>query len=137
MSGAEQAAGTGQAGSAGQVVADYWAAAEARDWAAFGALLAEDVVYEAPQTRERVTGREDYLRFNAEGFPGDWHLAVQRIVSQEQAAVSMIEFSDGGTSQFGLCFFDLDENGRIVRITDFWPDPYEPPAGRAHLAGRY
>ena len=36
----------------------------------------------------------------------------------------------GDTSQFGLCFFDLDENGRIVRITDFWPDPYEPPAGR-------
>jgi ketosteroid isomerase-like protein len=137
MSGAERAAGTGQAGSAGQVVADYWGAAEARDWAAFGALLAEDVVYEVPQTRERVIGREDYLRFNAEGFPGDWHLAVQRVVSQDQAAVSMIEFSEGGTSQFGLCFFDLDENGRIVRITDFWPDPYEPPAGRAHLAGRY
>ena len=143
MSGAEQSAGTGQAGSAGQpgsagqVVADYWAAAEARDWAAFGALLAEDVVYEVPQTRERVTGREAYLRFNAEGFPGDWHLAVQRVVSQDRAAVSMIEFSDGGTSQFGLCFFDLDENSRIVRITDFWPDPYEPPAGRAHLAGRY
>jgi hypothetical protein len=57
----------------------------------------------------------------------------------EQAAgagVSMIEFSDAGASQYGLCFFDLDEAGRIVRITDFWPDPYEPPAGRAHLAGR-
>ena len=81
----------------------YWAAAEARDWAAFGALLAEDVVYEAPQTRERVTGREAYLRFNVEGFPGDWHLAVQRVVSQDRAAVSMIEFSEGGTSQFGLC----------------------------------
>jgi hypothetical protein len=57
----------------------------------------------------------------------------------EQAAgagVSMIEFSDAGASQYGLCFFDLDEAGRIVRITDFWPDPYEPPAGRPHLAGR-
>jgi len=62
---------------------------------------------------------------------------VQRIVSQDRAAVSMIEYSEGDTSQFGLCFFDLDEDGRIVRITDFWPDPYEPPAGRAHLAGRY
>jgi ketosteroid isomerase-like protein len=27
------------------VVAAYWAAAEARDWATLGALLAEDVVY--------------------------------------------------------------------------------------------
>jgi ketosteroid isomerase-like protein len=129
--------GADQVRDAGQVVADYWAAAEARDWAAFGAVLAEDVVYEVPQTRERVSGREAYVRFNAEGFPGDWHLAVQRIVSQARTAVSMIEFSEGGASQAGLCFFDLDEDGRIVRITDFWPDPYEPPAGRAHLARRY
>jgi hypothetical protein len=131
MSGTEQAAG------AGRVVAQYWATAEARDWGAFGALLADDVVYEAPQTRERVSGRDAYVRFNAEGFPGDWHLAVQRIVSQDHAAMSMIEFSEGETSQLGLCFFDLDEGGRIVRITDFWPDPYEPPAGRVHLADRY
>jgi ketosteroid isomerase-like protein len=131
MSGTEHAAG------AGRVVAEYWAAAEARDWVAFGALLADDVVYEAPQTRERVSGRDAYIRFNAEGFPGDWHLAAQRIVSQDRTAVSMIEFSEAGDSQTGLCFFDLDEAGRIVRITDFWPDPYEPPAGRAHLAGRY
>ncbi|MDX6336798.1 MAG: hypothetical protein QOG05_4138 [Streptosporangiaceae bacterium] len=129
--------GTDEARDAGQVVADYWAAAEARNWAAFGALLAGDVVYEGPQARERITGREAYVRFNAEGFPGDWHLAVQRIVSQDRTAVSMIEFSEAGTSQTGLCFFDLDEDGRIVRITDFWPDPYEPPAGRAHLAVRY
>ena len=128
---------TDQARDAGQVVAQYWAAADARDWAAFGALLADGVVYEAPQTRERVSGREDYIRFNAEGFPGRWHLAVQRIVSQGRTAVSMIEFSEEGASQTGLCFFDLDEDGRIVRIADFWPDPYEPPAGRAHLAGRY
>jgi ketosteroid isomerase-like protein len=41
-----------------EVVAAYWAAAEARDWAAFGALLADDVTYQAPQTREQVRGRE-------------------------------------------------------------------------------
>ena len=52
--------------SAHQVVAAYWAAAEARDWARFADLLAEHVVYEAPQTRERVRGRAAYLRFNIE-----------------------------------------------------------------------
>ena len=95
MSSADQAAG------AGRVVAEYWAAAEARDWDAFGALLADDVVYEAPQTRERVSGREAYIRFNAEGFPGGWHLAVQRIVSQDRAAVSMIEFRRRGPASPG------------------------------------
>lgn len=37
----------------------------------------------------------------------------------------------------GLCFFELDEDGLISRITDFWPEPYELPASRAHLVERY
>jgi hypothetical protein len=43
--------------TAHQVVAAYWAAAEARDWDAFRSLLADGVVYEGPQARERVSGR--------------------------------------------------------------------------------
>src|ERR1035437_6877768 len=52
-----------------EVVAAYWAAAQARDWNAFGALLADDVIYRSPQTREQVRGRAPYIRFNVEGFP--------------------------------------------------------------------
>ena len=40
-----------------QVVAAYWAAAESRDWDTFAGLVAEQVVYKAPQFRERVGGR--------------------------------------------------------------------------------
>jgi ketosteroid isomerase-like protein len=119
------------------VVAAYWAAAEARDWAGFAGLVAEQVVYDAPQTRERVRGRAAYLRFNAEGFPGDWHLEVDRIVGQGRHAASWIQMTDTGERYPGLCFFDLDDDGRIARITDFWPQPYELPAGRAHLVERY
>jgi hypothetical protein len=52
-----------------QVVAAYWAAAESRDWNTFADLITEQVVYEAPQTRERVRGRSAYVRFNVEGSP--------------------------------------------------------------------
>jgi len=121
----------------GRVVAAYWAAAEARDWAAFGALVSEDVVYEAPQSRERVRGRAAYLAFNEQGFPGAWHLVVERIVSGDRDAASMVAFTDESGTQHGLCFFGLDDQGRISRITDFWPEPYEPPPSRAHLADRY
>jgi len=37
----------------------------------------------------------------------------------------------------GVCFFDLDEDGLISEITDFWPMPYDLPASRAHLVERY
>ena len=115
------------------VVATYWVAADARDWTQFGELLAEDIVYEAPQSRERVRGRDAYLRFNAEGFPGEWRIAVERIVAGERDAVSLIRLTEPGGEQPAICFFELDAAGRIARITDFWPEPYEPPAGRAHL----
>jgi SnoaL-like domain len=117
------------------VVTRYWAAAEARDWAAFGALVTEDVVYEAPQTRERVRGREAYVRFNVE-YPGDWHVSIERAVGKGRHGATWTRFQVDGTEQPGLCFFDLDEEGLISHITDFWPEPYEPPAGREHLVER-
>jgi ketosteroid isomerase-like protein len=120
-----------------EVVAAYWAAAEARDWDAFGALLADDVIYHGPQTREQVRGRDAYIRFNVEGFTYDWHITVQQIVGEGQHAASWIEFTGQQGTQPGLCFFDLADDGKIARITDFWPDPYELPASRAHLVERY
>lgn len=120
-----------------QVVAAYWAAAAARDWAAFADLVAEHVQYEAPQTRERVSGRDAYVRFNAEGFAGQWHLTVEQIVGQGRHAASWIQITGDGDPYPGLCFFELDRDGRIARITDFWPTPSEVPASRAHLAQLY
>jgi ketosteroid isomerase-like protein len=123
--------------TAHEVVTAYWAAAEARDWDAFGALLADDVIYRGPQAREQVRGRAPYIRFNVEGFTYDWHLTVQRIVGEGQHAASWIELTGPEGTQPGLCFFDLTDDGKIARITDFWPDPYELPASRAHLVERY
>lgn len=121
-----------------EVVAAYWAAANARDWSAFGDLLAEDVVYEGPQTRERVRGRTNYLRFNIEGFPAQWSLEVVQIVGDGLHAASWIAFrSPDADSQPGICFFELSDDGKIARITDFWPDPYELPEQRAHLVERF
>ncbi len=124
--------------NATEVVTAYWAAANERDWSTFKDLLSEDVVYEGPQTRERVRGRRNYVRFNVEGFPGNWHLEVNRIIGEELHAASWIQFTAAdGSVQPGLCVFDLRDDGTIVRITDFWPDPYELPATRAHLVELY
>jgi hypothetical protein len=72
-----------------------------------------------------------------EGFRYDWHLTVQRIIGEGQHAASWIEFTGPEGTQPGLCFFDLADDGKIALITDFWPDPYELPASRAHLVERY
>ena len=120
------------------LVTAYWAAAEERDWEAFAALIAEDVLYEAPQSRERVRGRSAYVCFNRDGFPGEWHLQIVKIVGGNCAAASWISMTDAdGTVQSGVSFFEIDERNMITRISDFWPEPYELPASRAHLVERY
>lgn len=119
------------------IVSAFWAAADARDWATFAELLADDVVYEAPQSRERVTGKEAYLRFNIEGFPTDWHLTVVRIVADELGgAASWIQMTDADGTYPGLSFFDISGE-RIVAITDFWPEEYEPSVSRVNLTERF
>ena len=124
--------------SAREVVDAYWAAAEARDWDSFGALVRDDVLYESPEGRERVRGREAYLRFNSEGFATDWHLTVERIIAAGSEAATLIRMRyPDGREQHGISFFELDENNLIARITDFWPVRYEIPASRAHLVERY
>jgi hypothetical protein len=120
------------------LVKAYWAAAERRDWQAFSAVIAENVIYEAPQSRERVRGRSAYVRFNRDGFPGDWHLKIVKMVGGDRSAASWISMTDAdGTVQPGLSFFEIDAHDLITRITDFWPEPYELPASRAHLVERY
>lgn len=89
-------------GTAPDVVAAYWAAAEARDWEEFAALLADDVSCRGPQEREHVRGRDAYVGFNAEGVPYDWHPEVERTVADGDPAASSIEMEISGTSRPGL-----------------------------------
>jgi hypothetical protein len=45
--------------------------------------------------------------------------------------------TEDGDPYPGLCFFELDQEGRIDRITGFWPTSAEVPASRAHLVQLY
>ena len=51
--------------------------------AAWAGLLHPDVIYEIPQSRERIRGRDRYLRFNQE-YPGDWHLRPKIVIADER-----------------------------------------------------
>lgn len=106
-----------------------------RDWAGFAELLAPDVVYELPQTRERIRGRDRYVTFNAE-YPGDWHIEPQVIVGDDVHGAVMFRWTLDGESSLAVAFFD-HHAGVITQVTDFWPEPYDPPPGREHLVERW
>ena len=118
-----------------ELVGRFVTSLEARDWDTWAGLLHPDVVYEIPQTRERIRGRDRYLQFNQE-YPGDWHLRPKVIIADDRNGVVWFDWLLDGGRDDGMAFFEIAD-GLIVRITDFWPEQYEPPTGREHLAERW
>jgi ketosteroid isomerase-like protein len=110
---------------------------ERRDWEAWVALLDPDVVYELPQSRERIRGRERYLQFNQE-FPGDWHLELKVAIADDRNGVAWFWWRVGAQEPGeAMAFFEFGDEGLITAVTDFWPEPYDPPSGREHLVERW
>ena len=119
-----------------QLVNRFIESLEARDWHVWASLLHPAVVYEVPQTRERIRGRDRYLQFNQE-YPGDWHLRLKVSLADNDHGVAWFGWEvDGSDPADGMAFFTFSD-GQITSVTDFWPEPYDPPQGREHLVERW
>jgi ketosteroid isomerase-like protein len=108
-----------------QKIETYFQTLNARDWTGFAAILHPDVVYELPQTRERVRGREAYLDFNIT-FPGDWTIQVSRVTADDVLGAAEIVLRVDAQIMPAVVFFEFTD-GLIARVTDYWPESYEPP----------
>ena len=121
------------ANSAKGIVNEFWRLMSTNDFYSVAAVLSPNFVMEWPQTRERICGAENFARMNAE-YPahGQWQFTINRLVDGEAEAVSDVSVTDGVQSARVISFFTVDQ-GKILRLVEFWPDPYEPLANRAHL----
>ena len=117
------------------LVLQHWQAANQRDWNRFAAVLGADVVYQVPQTRERVRGSANYLEF-FQTWPGNWRAEIVQLISDERAAVTTIDFVTDQGRETGISFFEVCD-GLITRITDYWPAPYDPPLRMTNCVERY
>lgn len=115
-----------------ELVLLHWQLANARDWAAFGRLLHPDLLYEAPQSRERIRSALGYVDFFAT-WPQPWRVDVLKCIADDDSVLTKIAFISSAPTMTGLTIFDV-RDGLIARVTDFWPDPYEPgPRESAHV----
>ena len=120
--------------SSHQKIETYFQTANARDWTGFAGVLHPGVVYEVPQTQGRVRGREAYLDFNIT-FPGDWTLEIVRVIADDLRAAAEIILRLDGQNMAALVFFEFAD-GLIARITDYWPENYEPPVRMSKFVER-
>lgn len=107
------------------MVRRHWQLANERLWQDFGELLASDLEYEVPQTREYIDSGPGYLEM-FRTWPGDWRAEIRHLVCQDEKAVCVIDFVTEEETVTGISIFEF-RAGRIARVTDYWPAPYDPP----------
>lgn len=94
---------------------------QARDWAGVGALLADDVTVDWPVSGERIRGRENYVRINAE-YPEGWSIKVLRIVASGDEVVSEVEVPHDSMGIHRVASFWRVRDGLITEGREYWTE---------------
>lgn len=101
------------------VVRALWDRMQARDWTGVGDLLADDVVVEWPVSAERIVGRDNYVKVNAE-YPEGWSIRVLRVVASGDTVVSEVEVPHEEMGVHRVASFWTVRDGRIVDGREYW-----------------
>lgn len=118
------------------IVERYWETMNTNDWSTAGRLLHDDFTLDWPQSGERIRGRENFAAVNANyPHPGPWRFQVRRLIADEHGAASDVVVTAPALSARVITFFEV-RDGRIWRMTEYWPDSFEAAAWRAHWVER-
>ncbi|PGH45818.1 Ketosteroid isomerase-related protein [Micromonospora sediminicola] len=110
-----------------EVVQELWDRMQARDWVGLGELLADDLVVEWPVSAERIVGRDNYVRINAE-YPEGWSIRVLRIVADGGSVVSEVEVPHDAVGLHRVASFWTVRAGRVIDGREYWTCPGSDPA---------
>lgn len=112
-----------------QLVERFWQAFDRLDFEAAGELLHDDYVCVWPQSEERIRGRSNFIAINKR-YPQEWQVSIMRLLGSDGQVVSEVKLTYQDEMVFAISFFEF-RDGKIVRETDYWPEPYDAPSWRA------
>lgn len=119
-----------------RLVEQFWATMETNDFRAAGQLLHDDYVLDWPQSGERIRGRDNFAAIN-ENYPaaGRWRFTVHRLIADDNGVVTEVTVTDGAIAGRAITFSEV-QDGKIIRQSEYWPDPFEAPDWRAEWVER-
>jgi hypothetical protein len=120
----------------GRVAEAVWRALGARDWAAAKGYLHEDFVQEWPQSGERIVGADNAIAVN-QNFPGGLPtMRFRRTLASADLAVLETELTYADGSRYlGVSVLEL-RDGKLVKETDYFAQPFQAPQWRAQWVER-
>jgi hypothetical protein len=121
---------------AGQVAEAVWKALQAGDWEAAGGYMHDDFVQEWPQSGERIVGRDNAIAIN-QNFPGGLPtMRFRRTLADGDLAVLELELTYADGSRYlGMSVLEL-RDGKVVKETDYFAQPFQAPQWRAQWVER-
>jgi ketosteroid isomerase-like protein len=111
-----------------------WQLMEKQDWNAAGELLHDDFVQEWPQSGERIRGRDNSMAIN-QNYPGFPTQTVGRIMASGDLVTSEVTLDYGGQIYNGVSILEF-RDGKVVKETDYFAQPFDAPRWRAQWVER-
>ena len=107
----------------------HWAASAAGELDAEHEIYHDDVVVEYPQSGERICGRRNIQALRGH-HPSELRFTIRRVIGCGDLWVSEYVISYDGRPVYTVSIMEFRE-GKVARETQFFADPFEPPAWRA------
>jgi ketosteroid isomerase-like protein len=99
------------------------------DFSVMDEVFADDAVLEYPQSGERVRGRAN-IRAVEESYPALPKVTIRRKVVVGDLGVVESDLDYQGKPYQEVSIFDF-QDGKIVRLSQYFPEPFEAPESRA------
>ena len=107
----------------------HWADSAAGELDAEHEIYHDDVVVEYPQSGERICGRRNIQALRGH-HPSKLRCTIRRVIGCGDLWVSEYVISYDGRPVYTVSIMEFRE-GKVARETQYFADPFEPPAWRA------
>jgi hypothetical protein len=112
----------------------HWAASDANEFDAEHEIYHVDAALDYPQSGERIRGRHN-IQESRFVQPNKKRFTVRRIIGGGDLWVTEFVLSYDGAPSYVVSIMEFRE-GKVVKETQYFADPFEPGPSRAHLVER-
>ena len=112
----------------------HWAASDASDFETEHLIYHEDAVLDYPQSGERTRGRRN-IQGQRASQPSKKRFTVQRIIGGGDLWVTELILTYDAKPTYTVSIMEFRGN-KVARETQYFADPFVPPASRAQWVER-
>jgi hypothetical protein len=112
----------------------HWAASDANDFEGEHQIYRDDAVLEYPQLGERIRGRNN-IQASRFAQPSSKRFTVRRIIGAADLWVTEFVLAYDGRPSYAVSIMEFSD-GKVVRETQYFGDPFEPGPSRAQWVER-